>query len=423
MLPVAALLALLPVVLATDNTGTVVPTVPVNGKNWCAKGCFDELKGGLQALNHDISSTLSSITVENCVNGCAAAGYTIAGMMNGDRCLCDNAMSAQAPALPAESCNRPCTGNPLQVCGGTQNYEIYYDCNGTVPNPQAPPTVGSGCATYTSIGCYVDVVSSRTLADKFFRDDNMTPELCAAACYAEGYQLAGVEFGKECYCADEFTEPVLADLGLCNQACGGNSALICGGPALLNVYSLDDSACNPTTPTTTTTTTTSSTPVNTPPPNTTSGTKTTTSCTTSATTPSNPNPPHPKPTCGNYGDNGGSIHWGCFNDNPSRRTLNQYKFSSNRMTPDLCSDTCLNKGYQYSGIENGKDCYCGSSAPRNKADKSKCNVPCSGDKKHSGGGKNNSGCLTIYQAFTNFPQSRWPRKVKNSYRGGNRGWH
>jgi hypothetical protein len=89
------------------------------------------------------------------------------------------------------------------------------------------------------------------------------------------------------------------------------------------------------------------------------------------------------------------------------------------MTPDLCSDTCLSKGYKYSGIENGKDCYCGSNAPKNKSDK--CNVPCSGDRKHSGGGKSNSGCLTVYQAFTSFPQNTWPRKVRNSYRSG-RGW-
>jgi hypothetical protein len=55
MLPVAALLAILPVVLATDNTGTVVPTVPVNGKNWCAKGCFDELKGALLLRSLDLA--------------------------------------------------------------------------------------------------------------------------------------------------------------------------------------------------------------------------------------------------------------------------------------------------------------------------------------------------------------------------------
>jgi WSC domain len=77
------------------------------------------------ALNHDISSTLTSITVENCITGCAAAGYSIAGVMNGDQCLCDNAMSVNSPLLDAQQCDVNCTGNATEVCGGVWHYDIY----------------------------------------------------------------------------------------------------------------------------------------------------------------------------------------------------------------------------------------------------------------------------------------------------------
>lgn len=77
------------------------------------------------ALNHDISSTLSSITVENCIAGCASDGYSIAGLMNGNQCLCDNAMSRNSPALDATQCDLNCSGNTTEVCGGTWHYDIY----------------------------------------------------------------------------------------------------------------------------------------------------------------------------------------------------------------------------------------------------------------------------------------------------------
>ncbi len=85
------------------------------------------------ALNHDITtslldvvtSILTPVTVDNCVAGCASRGYSIAGVMNGNQCLCDNAMSSVAPVLDAEQCDRSCAGNSTQVCGGTWHYDIY----------------------------------------------------------------------------------------------------------------------------------------------------------------------------------------------------------------------------------------------------------------------------------------------------------
>lgn len=77
--------------------------------------------------------------------------------------------------------------------------------NGAIPHPTAPDSVGTGNATYSSIGCYIDQVSNRTLSGYFTTSDTMTPASCAATCYSMNYRLAGVEFGRECVSYPRFT--------------------------------------------------------------------------------------------------------------------------------------------------------------------------------------------------------------------------
>lgn len=45
--------------------------------------------------------------------------------MYGNQCLCDNAMSADAPLLDAMQCDLECAGNVNEVCGGVWHYDIY----------------------------------------------------------------------------------------------------------------------------------------------------------------------------------------------------------------------------------------------------------------------------------------------------------
>lgn len=376
MIALASLLALAPAVLAmpslserTGPTGTVVPSVQcANGKTYYTRGCFDELKSGLTALNHDITSTITTMTVENCVKGCAAANYIIAGLINGNQCRCDNAMSALAPSLDAEQCDLSCSGNADQVCGGTWHYEIYTTTpNAAIPAPSAPPSVGSGDGTYTSIGCYQDDTSNRTLVGDFSNSDTNTPAACVATCYSKGFRLAGVEWGRECYCGNDFVNPNLLDISKCTQACSGDSTQTCGGEGVINVYSKNVDA--PETPT---------------------------------------QPPAPATTCGNN-QHERYVHQGCYTDNTRQRTLNSYSFTSDNMTPTTCSTKCFQKGYKYAGLENGNTCYCGNNCPRSQAPLSHCNKRCGGDRKHAGGG--GSGKLTIYKSYTlGWSWNFWPSR-------------
>lgn len=95
---------------------------------------------------------------------------------------------------------------------------------------------GQTCG-WTWLGCYTDSVSMRALNHHGTIagwPSTTTVEACQAACQAQGFSYAGVEFGNECWCGNELSSRPATDG--CNMPCSGNSQEICGGPDRLNVY-------------------------------------------------------------------------------------------------------------------------------------------------------------------------------------------
>ncbi|KIM38445.1 hypothetical protein M413DRAFT_30263 [Hebeloma cylindrosporum] len=206
---------------------------------------------------------------------------------------------------------------------------------------QSLPALPAG---WESIGCFTDSPANRTLRTAAFTDvNNMTIESCIAFCTPGGYQYAGVEFSRECYC-DNLIESsgVPAIDGGCNMTCTGNSAEICGGAARISVFSL--------------------------------------------TTP--PAPP------------AGWASVGCYTDVSSNRTLRTAAFTDvNDMTIESCTAFCTPAGYQYAGVEFGRECYCdnvieapGGPAPDGTAG---CNMPCTGNAAETCGG---AGRINIFNS-------------------------
>lgn len=52
----------------------------------------------------------------------------------------------------------------------------------------------------TSLGCYMDS-SSRTLNSASMTSSTLTPQSCVTWCLNQGYTVAGIEMGAECYCS------------------------------------------------------------------------------------------------------------------------------------------------------------------------------------------------------------------------------
>lgn len=110
---------------SSSPTGT--PSSPVQGlaTGWTSQGCFNDT-----VANRTLSSIAmipgngKNMTVEICVNTCAAQGFSIAGLEYAGECFCDTQLrNGGAPAT--DGCYMPCTGNSSETCGGPNRLNVY----------------------------------------------------------------------------------------------------------------------------------------------------------------------------------------------------------------------------------------------------------------------------------------------------------
>jgi hypothetical protein len=136
-------------------------------------------------------------------------------------------------------CPVACTGGDGSLkCGAGSRIQIYKYTG--VPKALALPTRWKqifACAQDSSDRVFgdstkVDIVSN-------------TPATCAAICYGQGYKLAGVEYGSECYCGNYFNLAVPTQLPVsdCSYACPNSPGVTCGGPFAVQIYGLDTNIC------------------------------------------------------------------------------------------------------------------------------------------------------------------------------------
>ncbi|KAJ7678763.1 glycosyl hydrolase catalytic core-domain-containing protein [Mycena rosella] len=89
------------------------------------------------------------------------------------------------------------------------------------------------------VGCKVDVGNRILVAANQVSTTN-TPQTCIAFCSGNGYTMAGVEFGQECWCGSSYnpvagTVQSAADAD-CSSPCTGDSTQTCGGSSRIQVY-------------------------------------------------------------------------------------------------------------------------------------------------------------------------------------------
>ena len=170
-------------------------------------------------------------------------------------------------------------------------------------------------------GCYAETGSGqpRLLNLASYADDAMTVESCSAFCAK--YQYFGVEYGRECYCGNSLTTTPVSDAD-CNMKCAGKSTEFCGAGNRLDIYTNPRISAAP--------------------------------------TPATLSVPY----------------LGCFVDQGAR-ALPDAVLSTDDMTAQKCQTHCA--GYNYFGVEYGRECWCGNAAPTVTAPATDCNMPCSGD--------------------------------------------
>jgi hypothetical protein len=181
------------------------------------------------------STSSSSMTPTSCINTCSSLGYSYAGVEAGSECWCGNQFSNGVPtSVPRSDCSMPCSGNSSQTCGAIW-YLFWYSSSPNAPYP----------TTWTTGPCMIDQVSRPLLSTGFTSLISNTPEWCQSQCDANGYQIAGVELGRECWCGNSLSVgsgqtpagQVVSD-SECSMACTGGGASTCGNIWRIKVYEL-----------------------------------------------------------------------------------------------------------------------------------------------------------------------------------------
>ncbi|KAF9873174.1 hypothetical protein CkaCkLH20_09337 [Colletotrichum karsti] len=307
---------------------------------WSYMGCYSD-SPSTRVLSGDrwCPDDPNGLSQETCIEFCDGKGYGLAGVEWGKECYCGYLLDSSALKSAETDCSMPCTGNKDEVCGNGGRINVF-------TNGDSAPAVLAASGDFTSIGCYSDQASARTLTTRVSLPGNVRVSDCTTACANQGFQYAGLEFGQECYCGASIQNggAPISDKS-CNMACTADKTEFCGGRAAINIYK-------------------SSVPQQGP---------------------------------SKIPDNWSSK--GCYTDSPSTRALSFKVPNFGNFSAAQCVSQCSTLNYQYAGLEYGSECWCGNSIDNGNAPASSgCDMACVGNHADTCGG---AGRVNIYQAACN----------------------
>lgn len=334
--------------LSTTQASTAAPPRKT-ADLWTDRGCYDILDQ-FPLDKHYLALSGSQLTRANCEAACWQDKFRLVGLQGGTECWCSNSLIA-LPSTDQTSCNVPCAGNKTEICGSssTSKFNILEGSvvfppdpsSTTTAQPTADPTTSliplpTASSGWSSLGCYKDTFpsNSRTLRNQVSTDGDLTIDSCRTLCSTKGYSYSGVEDGRECWCDDSIQSPssnsevALSD---CNKPCPGDATQQCGAGAriFLSTHRVEAK---------------------------------------------------PKWT---------SV--ACYKDTfpDHARTLADQVSIDGDLTVESCQSQCLAKKYVFSGVEDGRECWCGnilqSPSTNVYAPSSECNKPCPANRTETCG--------------------------------------
>lgn len=107
---------------------------------------------------------------------------------------------------------------------GTSTSTTTTSSTATTPTSTPTPTTTSVAgSTWTYQACYDDPTDNRVLQGLSISDGSMSISKCLTLCSNEGFVLGGVEYGRECYCAQQLRSGSTTKANSeCNMNCAGN---------------------------------------------------------------------------------------------------------------------------------------------------------------------------------------------------------
>ena len=131
----------------TTQAPTLLPSRPASKLplGWVYEGCYNDVYPPRRVLSLKQPYD-SNLTVQACVWSCHQLGYSISGLENSKQCFCGNDILNGGTLADWDfDCNRPCSGNGTQICGGSDKLSIY--SNRTLTASQSAPAQTSELTT------------------------------------------------------------------------------------------------------------------------------------------------------------------------------------------------------------------------------------------------------------------------------------
>jgi len=282
------------------------------------------------------------MTVESCITFCQNNNYNFAGLEYGQECYCDFALNHHLfESVGCDECDMSCVGNAAETCGGPLRVSLYQNFAVTPPPLDPEPVASVGTWTYQA--CYPDSTSLRTLERRVNAPgENVTAQSCTADCASQGFSIAGLEYGQECWCGDTIQNGVQpTGAGSCDMTCNSDRYQNCGGSGALAVF-----------------------------------------------TNSVPSGPTTVPSVGDW------TFQSCYTDSTSARTLERrVNAQGENVNAQSCTTDCQNQGFTLAGLEYGQECWCGNTIQNGAQPGAGCTMACVQTPSQTCGGPD---ALTLY---------------------------
>ncbi|GHJ85743.1 hypothetical protein NliqN6_2145 [Naganishia liquefaciens] len=302
--------------------------------------CIQEVPG--RALT-GASYAADDMTVDSCVAYCDGLGFPFAAVEYGRECFCGTQLVNGASFdKPSRSCSMACAGSTAenrQMCGGPGAMNVYF-ARDYVTKIVAPPG-------WESLGCIAEGTQGRALVSAELQSDSMTIDMCLNFCSSRGFGMAGLEYGRECYCAKDSLSNGASLAVTSNQwyesvymPCAGSILTPCGGSYALDLWLNKNVA----------------TAVN-----------------------------EVASAVGKWKDTGLCLQ------EVEGRALRGAAVSTPGMTVEYCLNYCGGLGFLMAGVEYGSECYCGQSLEGGAnvgLQSGECKMPCAGNTEQICGGPN-----------------------------------
>ncbi|KAG4438202.1 hypothetical protein IFR05_006326 [Cadophora sp. M221] len=189
-----------------------------------SQGCFAD-DSNARLLNSGSFTDATGMTVAKCVGLAGSSKY--AAVEFHSECYWGNTLFQGQ--VSDDRCDAACAGDSKTLCGGTWAANLYQNEN------FSPPNVLASFGSFQSRGCYQDSSKPRLVSSGHTTDyAGMTVEKCIGLA-GSSFKYVAIEYHGECYWGNTLTNGKVAE-SQCDAACAGDSAHLCGGTWVANVY-------------------------------------------------------------------------------------------------------------------------------------------------------------------------------------------